>query len=40
MKTVAACVDQSEKETGDWRRLHKEELHDLCCSPDIIRVIK
>ena len=26
--------------TGDWRRLHNEELYDLCCSPDITRVIK
>jgi len=30
----------SEKEEvrGDWRQLHNEELRDLCCSPDIIRV--
>jgi len=26
--------------TGDWRRLHNEELNDLYCSPDIVRVIK
>jgi hypothetical protein len=25
--------------TGEWRRLH-EGLHDLYCSPNIIRVIK
>ena len=24
--------------TEDWRQLHSEELHDLYCSPDIIRV--
>jgi hypothetical protein len=26
--------------TGDWRKLHNEELHDLCCSPALVRVIK
>ena len=26
--------------TGDWRRLHNEELNVLYCSPDIVRVIK
>jgi hypothetical protein len=29
-----------EEATGDWRRLHNEELNDLCSSPNIIRVIK
>jgi hypothetical protein len=26
--------------TGDWRKLHNEELHNLYSSPDIIRMIK
>jgi hypothetical protein len=24
--------------TGDWRKLHSEEHHDLCCAPNVIWV--
>jgi hypothetical protein len=29
-----------EEVTGDWRRLHNEELNDLYFLPNIVRVIK
>jgi hypothetical protein len=29
-----------DKVTGEWRKLHKEDLNDLYSSPNIVRVIK
>jgi hypothetical protein len=29
-----------DEETGKWRTPHNEKLHDLCSSPNIIRVMK
>jgi hypothetical protein len=31
---------KSDEVTGEWRKLHNEELHNLYSSPDIIRQIK
>jgi hypothetical protein len=33
-------VPKRDKITGEWRKLHNEELNDLYCSPNIVRVIK
>jgi hypothetical protein len=31
---------KKEQVTGDWRRLHIEELHDLYCSPNTLQLMK
>jgi hypothetical protein len=34
------CGPKRDEVTGEWRKLHKEELHDLYSSPNIMRMIK
>ena len=31
---------RSDELTGEWMKLHNEELNELYCSPSIVRVIK
>jgi len=33
-------VRRRDEVTGDWRRLHNEELNDLYSSPNVVRAIK
>jgi hypothetical protein len=33
-------VSKRDEVTGEWRNLHNEELNDLYCSPNIVRVIR
>jgi hypothetical protein len=33
-------VPKRNEVTGEWRKLHSEELHNLYSSPDIIRQVK
>jgi hypothetical protein len=34
------CGPKRDEVTGEWRKLHNEELRDLYSSPSIIRLIK
>lgn len=33
-------MPKREEVTTEWKELHGEELHDLCFSPNVMRVVK
>ena len=39
-KKLVCCGPKRDVVTREWRKLHTEELNDLYCSPNIVRVIK
>ena len=39
-RVLRGIISQRDETTGEWRKLHNEELNDLYCSPNIVRVIK
>jgi hypothetical protein len=40
MKTAGGFGPRRDEVTGDWRKLHNEELHSLYSLPNIIRMMK
>ena len=39
-KILRRIFGPKKDENGEWRRLHDEEFHSLCRSPNIVRMIK
>jgi hypothetical protein len=40
VKVFEGGIPQGPVVIGEWRRLHKEELYDLFCPQNIVRVVK
>ena len=38
--SIVGKMPKRDEVTGEWRKLHNEELNDLYCSPNIVRGIK
>jgi hypothetical protein len=39
-RVLRTFVPKRDEVTGEWRKLHNEELNDLYSSPNIVRMIK
>jgi hypothetical protein len=39
-RMVRRIFGPKREEDGSWRKLHNDELHGLCFSPNIVRAIK
>jgi hypothetical protein len=38
LRRIFGC--KRDEVTGEWRKLHNEELNNLYCAPNIVRVLK
>jgi len=39
-RVLRLCGSKRDEVTGEWRKLHNEELRDLYSLPNIVRVVK
>ena len=39
-RVLRICGPKRDEVRGEWRKLHNEELNDMYCSPNTVRVIK
>jgi hypothetical protein len=40
LRVLGGTFGLKDEVTGEWRKLHNEELNDLYCSPTIVQVLK
>jgi hypothetical protein len=40
LRVLRICEPKRDEVTGEWRKLHNEELNDLYSSPSIVQVMK
>jgi hypothetical protein len=39
-RVLRRIFEPEEEATEDWRKLYNEELHNVCCSPNVVRATK